>query len=458
MAVENGAPENGANGSAASTVTVTSKSTVLPAKPAASPACPLATFDLPYITFYYNQKLLLYKLDGEHRGANGGVRGGGGVGAEVVEAAAEAVAVADLADGGGGGIAEEILQQLVPYTGVMNLEGLHRPLLAVQFTKLKDGVAIGCAFNHAILDGHSTWHFMSSWAELSRGGGGGGGPSLVPILDRALARRIRVPLSLPSSPAAHESLDPNGPAKPLIHRLFSFPQTLVDQIKLATNQNPNPNPNPNPEGPDSEPEPEPEREHETKTKPKPFSTFQSLGAHVWRAVARARGLAADELTVFAVFADCRGRVDPPVSPAYFGNLIQAVFTAAPAGLLLASPPGFAAAVLQRAIDAHCAAAIAARLEGYEAAPKLFHYSDAGPNCVAVGSSPRFRVYDVDFGFGRPERVRSGSNNKFDGMVYLYPGRDGGRSIDVELTLPDEPMRRLENDDQFLPTLLHDPPL
>ncbi|XP_020082811.1 BAHD acyltransferase DCR-like, partial [Ananas comosus] len=189
----------------------------------------------------------------------------------------------------------------------------------VQFTKLKDGVAIGCAFNHAILDWHSTWHFMSSWVELSpelsRGGGGGGGggccPSVVPILDHALAaHRSPSPSLLPVAP---ESLDPNSPAKPLIHRLFSFPQTLVDQIKLATNQNPNPNP----EGPDSEPEPE--REPETKTKPKPFSTFQSLGAHMWRAVARARGLAADELTVFAVFADCRGRVDPPVSPAYIGN-------------------------------------------------------------------------------------------------------------------------------------------
>ena len=29
------------------------------------------------------------------------------------------------------------------------------------------------------------------------------------------------------------------------------------------------------------------------------------------------------------------------------------------------------------------------LEEYEATPKLFHYSDAGSNCIAVSSSPRF---------------------------------------------------------------------
>lgn len=35
----------------------------------------------------------------------------------------------------------------------------------------------------------------------------------------------------------------------------------------------------------------------------------------------------------------------------------------------------------------------------------------------------------------PERVRSGINNKkFDGMEFLYPGEDGGKSVDVEISL------------------------
>lgn len=69
--------------------------------------------------------------------------------------------------------------------------------------------------------------------------------------------------------------------------------------------------------------------------------------------------------------------------------------------------------------------------------------------MAVGSSPRFKVYDVDFGFGKPEGVRSGGNNRFDGMVYLYQGKDGGRSIDVEISLDASAMERLEKDDGFL---------
>uniref|UniRef100_A0A0D3H396 BAHD acyltransferase DCR n=1 Tax=Oryza barthii TaxID=65489 RepID=A0A0D3H396_9ORYZ len=310
------------NAPPAPVVTVTSTRTVAPA----AAKCVLATFDLPYITFYYNQKLLLYRLpngasdfpDAVARMSaslsdalayfyplagrirqddhDGSLSIHGQHGAEVIEASADHVSVDQLAGEECSEEAEKVMQLLVPYTGVMNLEGLNRPLLAVQLTRLRDGVAVGCAFNHAVLDGTSTWHFMTSWAELCRGGGA---PSLLPVHNRGMARSVRVNLPLPASAEAHEKTDPNGPKE------------------------------------------------------------------------------------------------------------------------------------------------------YEAAPKLFHYSDAGPNCVAVGSSPRFRVYDVDFGFGRPERVRSGANNKFDGMVYLYPGRGGDGGIDVELSLQPEPMQRLDKDQDFL---------
>ena len=70
--------------------------------------------------------------------------------------------------------------------------------------------------------------------------------------------------------------------------------------------------------------------------------------------------------------------------------------------LLASSEG-SMGLLQKAIEEHEATAVTRRLEEYDAVPKLFHYSDAGPNCVAVGNSPCFRVHDVNFGFGWPER-------------------------------------------------------
>ena len=143
-------------------VTVTGSRTVAPAKS----RCALATFDLPYITFYYNQKLLLYRtavdfpeavarltaalsdalrvfypLAGRIRqDADGALTVEGDEGAEVLEAEAEGVAVDELA-GSGGDCGERVMQQLVPYTGVMNLEGLRRPLLAVQVSRIYVGFA-----------------------------------------------------------------------------------------------------------------------------------------------------------------------------------------------------------------------------------------------------------------------------------------------------------------------------
>lgn len=267
---------------------------------------------------------------------------------------------------------------------------------------------------------------MSSWAQICSGSTS---ISLQPFLDRTKARNTRIKLDLtppsekpPNSTATNADATKTEPK--LREKIFRFPESAVDQIKAKVNANP-------PEG------------------SKPFSTFQSLSAHVWHAITRARQLKPEDYTVFTVFADCRKRVDPPMPESYFGNLIQAIFTVTAAGLLLANPPDFAATMIQKAIEMHDSKAIDKRNTEWESNPIIFQYKDAGVNCVAVGSSPRFKVYEVDFGWGKPESVRSGSNNRFDGMVYLYQGKSGGRSIDVEISLEANAMEMLEKDKEFL---------
>lgn len=427
---------------------ITNKSHVKPNKTLGRKECQLVTFDLPYLAFYYNQKLLFYKgsdfedmvrklkdglgvvLEEFHQLAGKLGKDEDGVfgveyddemdGVEVLEAVADDIGLADLTDAEG----TTMLKDLVPYHGILNLEGIQRPLLAVQVTKLRDGIVLGCAFNHAVLDGTSTWHFMSSWAEICRGADT---ISVPPFLDRTKARNTRVKLELPTSQDPHDAPS-NGDAKlapQLTERIFRFSEAAIDKIKSTINENP------------------------PSDGLKPFSTFQALSVHIWRHVSHARKLKPEDYTVFTVFADCRKRVDPPMPDSYFGNLIQAIFTVTAAGLLEANPPEFGAGLIQSAINAHNAKAIDERNKEWESAPKIFQFKDAGINCVAVGSSPRFKVYDVDFGWGKPESVRSGSNNRFDGMVYLYQGKGGGRSIDVEISLEGSAMEELEKDKEFL---------
>lgn len=139
-------------------VKITSKSHVKPSKVIGRRECQLVTFDLPYLAFYYNQKLLIYKgkpdefnavveklkdglrvvLEEFHQLAGKLGRDEEGVfrveyddemdGVEVAEAVAEEIAVDDLT------VAEDTnsLKELIPYNGILNLDGIQRPLLAVQ--------------------------------------------------------------------------------------------------------------------------------------------------------------------------------------------------------------------------------------------------------------------------------------------------------------------------------------
>uniref|UniRef100_A0A453Q9F0 Acetyltransferase n=1 Tax=Aegilops tauschii subsp. strangulata TaxID=200361 RepID=A0A453Q9F0_AEGTS len=71
-----------------------------------------------------------------------------------------------------------------------------------------------------------------------------------------------------------------------------------------------------------------------------------------------------------------------------------------------------------------------------------------PCGAMVGSSPRFDMYGCDFGWGRPAAVRSGKANKMDGRASLYPGREGGGSMDAEVTLTPEHKAALEGNEEF----------
>ncbi|RLM61697.1 hypothetical protein C2845_PM14G12660 [Panicum miliaceum] len=57
--------------------------------------------------------------------------------------------------------------------------------------------------------------------------------------------------------------------------------------------------------------------------------------------------------------------------------------------------------------------------------------------MVTAHSPRFDVYGCDFGWEKPLAVRIGSANKFDGNVWLFPGREGGGRFEVEVALAPE---------------------
>ncbi|KAE8686960.1 hypothetical protein F3Y22_tig00111027pilonHSYRG00601 [Hibiscus syriacus] len=180
-----------------------------------------------------------------------------------------------------------------------------------------------------------------------------------------------------------------------------------------------------------------------------ISSFQSLCAHLWRSVTRARKLDPTKTTTFRMAVNCRHRLDPKLKPYYFGNAIQSIPNYAQAGELLAKDLSWAADLLHKNVMAHNDDTVRRGVADWEMQPRLFPLGNADGASITMGSSPRFPMYDNDFGWGRPLAVRSGRANKFDGKISAFPGREGDGSVDLEVVLARDTMSAVENDPEFM---------
>ncbi|KAG8070700.1 hypothetical protein GUJ93_ZPchr0006g41459 [Zizania palustris] len=132
--------------------------------------------------------------------------------------------------------------------------------------------------------------------------------------------------------------------------------------------------------------------------------------------------------------DLRTRMEPGVPDSkYFGNCVGLCFASAPKKDLIAiGVDGLIAACSE----------VAAAIDGATSydpdswnryGDRVIEVLKDGP-FLSVAGSPRFRVYDVDFGFGRPAKVDIVSVAK-TGAIALAEGRSGSGGIEVGIALP-----------------------
>lgn len=335
-------------------------------------------------------------------------------GADLIEAFAPDVGIQEIM----GPEIGPVVRQLFALDGANNLNGHFLPLLVVQVTKLRDGVAIGFTINHAVVDGTSLWHFINSWADLCRGL-----PTIshLPLHSRCFdIKGSRISLNLPTTQTLDKFCPPG-----LSEKIYHFSKETISRLKDRANRN-------------------------NSKERIIISSFQALSAHIWQAITRARGLPPHETTTFKLAVNCRPRLIAPLPYSYFGNAIQIVSTTVTAGELLGCDISSAASLLHRIIWPHRDGNIRAGLQKYKQCPTVLKLDRTiCDNSVMMGSSPRFPMYDNDFGWGRPVCVRSGWANKFDGKMSAYPEREGGGGVDVEICLMPHFMAALETDPKFL---------
>ncbi|KAI7728466.1 hypothetical protein M8C21_030018 [Ambrosia artemisiifolia] len=303
-------------------------------------------------------------------------------------------------------------------------DGHKLPLLSVKVTKLIDGIFIGCSANHMVVDGSAFWHFFNSWSEVFRSKRENNllhHISRPPVIERWIPEGCDKIITLPFTSDDQFIERPNHSL--LRERFFHFSKDSLLKLKAKMN-------------------------YECNTTK--ISTLQALSAVVWRCVTRARGLTGEQETGCRMAADNRKRLSPPLPETYLGNSLHSVRAIATAGQLLHHNIGWAAWRLHQAVANHDDRVVREFVDSWLRNPFVYTVSRFfDPNCIQIGSSPRFDMYGNKFELGEGLAVLSGYANKFDGKVTVYPGRDGGGSMDLEICLLPENMQAFESDEEFM---------
>ncbi|XP_040376923.1 coumaroyl-CoA:anthocyanidin 3-O-glucoside-6''-O-coumaroyltransferase 2-like [Oryza brachyantha] len=293
-------------------------------------------------------------------------------------------------------------------------------LAAVQVTIFPSrGIAVGVSIHHVACDDSSFMHFVKTWAGHCRVAAGADAATVppAPFLDRGV-------VADPDGLAA-KTLDqirqlaaggpppppPSGPPPKLVMASFTLTRDCIDKLKQRVTASGGGG-----------------GVH--------CSAFTVACAYAWTCLVRVDASAAGRERAHLLFSvECRRRLTPPVPQEYLGNCLRPCFVEVDMGGLLGADGVVTAAV-----------GIGASIRGLDdgvldGADGWFHkiLSMMSHRPMSVGGSPRYGVYDTDFGLGRPRKVELLSIDKTPGTVSMAEGRDGQGGIEIGVALPEAEM-------------------
>ncbi|KAK6930440.1 hypothetical protein RJ641_004534 [Dillenia turbinata] len=318
-----------------------------------------------------------------------------------------------------------IVRSFFPLNGIKNHQGISEPLLSVQVTELVDGIFIGCSMNHVVGDGYSFWQFINHWSDVSSN------PSLnhllsPPSLKRWFVDESHSPIRFSSPVFDEDTTDAFSRIPSLREHVFHLSKETVQKLKNRAN------------------------EEMGTTR---ISSFQAVLAHLWRSVIRCtKNIDGKEETKLYILADMRQRLNPPLPKNYLGNAIQAGDMKMTINELSGNGVGWIALKMRKAIDDLAEGKLAREyLKAWVEDPVFIDVNALASNSFVPSSSPRFKVYECDFGWGKPVAVRSGVAHKIDGLLTFNAGVEDG-SMDIEVCLLAEKLEALEKDEEFMQTV------
>ncbi|KAG2599841.1 hypothetical protein PVAP13_5KG415700, partial [Panicum virgatum] len=299
-------------------------------------------------------------------------------------------------------------------------------LLALQATVLpaRRGLAIGVTVHHAACDGSGSTHFLHTWAAACTGAGA---PPPPPVIDRTL---LPDPWGLydiffQAAPSTDEMEFVKMSADQLV-ATFTLSKDDLKRVKDIVAD---------------------EAMRRGVAPPRCSSLVATLG-FVWSCYlhgARESCGSDDEGSVTYILfpVDHRSRMKPPLPEKYLGNCVGPAFGVAPkAELAAAGAAGIfsACAAVASAIDEAVRGIGTPSMDAW--LDRIKEAMAKGIGILSVAGSPRFRVYELDFGFGRPAKVDIVSVARTGAVaVAVAESRSGASGLEVGVSLQPAGMER-----------------
>ncbi|KAL8229518.1 hypothetical protein R6Q57_014418 [Mikania cordata] len=318
--------------------------------------------------------------------------------------------------------------QLVPQLGqpVEGSDCLVIPLFAVQVTVFENsGISIGITNHHVLCDATTKYDFLKAWTSIAQHGTDESflANRSFPVyerlvkypnsLDKMYLNQPRM-VTLKLRYQHHELVGPSLKTRAtfiLIKEKINTIKTWVS-IKLPTLGY--------------------------------VSSFSVACAYVWSCIAKSRvvvekTISPDEYERFVCLANFRSRIDPPLPKTYFGNCVGPCVAIAKRALL-AGNEGFLIAVeslgeaIKRTVEIKDGVLKEAEL-WFEMLCKL---PEKIPAKIGVAGTPKLKIYDVDFGFGKPKKYETISID-CNGSISVNASKDSSEDLEIGLSLPAKQM-------------------
>ncbi|CAO2171037.1 unnamed protein product [Urochloa humidicola] len=295
-------------------------------------------------------------------------------------------------------------------------------VLALQVTLLsaRRGLAIGVTVHHAACDGSGSTHFLHTWAAACRGAEA---RPATPVIDRTLLTDPRAMYDVFSQ--ALPSTDEMEFVKMSTDQLFATFTLSIDDLQLIKDAVAD------------------EAARRGVPPPRCSSLVATFG-FVWSCYERAKessGSGEEGPMAYLIFpVDHRSRMKPPLPDKYFGNCVGPAFGKVPMIEIQAEGAGglfIACAVVASAIDE---AVREIGTSGMDAWMDRIREPVAAGVLLSVAGSPRFRVYELDFGFGRPVKVDIMSVAR-TGAMAVAESRSSAGGMEVGVSLQPAGMER-----------------